>query len=195
MTEQKNSATTANSDGKEINQKLDVIINYLQCLHKIQFSSLILQATRPLSPLHQSLLEAVQQEGEEWFRKTQESVPRRRGIRFLGDLSQSQDNEKTATLNSGDFAEFELYCIAKHLQAFLQLTVNQDSYFILPCRVCKFIHDCKEVGFEFRLSWMSKISNETGVKLSFGKGFRVEELPDFLEEHIPHKDIACPDRK
>ena len=89
----KESVITANNDA----EKLELIINYLKCLHKIQFSALILQATHPSDPLHQSLAESVRQEGEEWFQETQASAPRRKGIRFPGDLSQlfeTQDGQE-----------------------------------------------------------------------------------------------------
>jgi hypothetical protein len=98
MAEQKNTAAAEDRDGiKEINRKLDTIVDYLKCLHKIQFSSLILMGTNPLGQLHQSLAESVQQEGAEWYRKTQENFPKRKGIHCLGDLSQlsqSRDNEE-----------------------------------------------------------------------------------------------------
>ena len=67
---------------------LKEITKILQCLHKIQFASLLLRNANPASQLHQSLLESVLREGEEWYLKTQESFPKKTRIHCLGDLSQ-----------------------------------------------------------------------------------------------------------
>ncbi|MCX7779640.1 MAG: hypothetical protein N2491_01840 [Negativicutes bacterium] len=90
MDEQQKTATGDSGSGGE--EKIDETIDLLRRLHKIQFAFLLLFATQPCDPLHQSLLESVRQEGEEWYRQIQEKPQKRIGIRFLGDLSQlSQD--------------------------------------------------------------------------------------------------------
>lgn len=85
-------------------------------------------------------------------------------------------NEQLFTLTAK-----QAFCAAKHLQAFLQLTVNEDQYFILPCRVCKYVlnKNC-DCGIN-RNELMDYISKQTGVNLSFFKGFRTEQLPEGLQ--------------
>lgn len=86
------------------------------------------------------------------------------------------ENEPACMSDHNKRVEKEQYCIAKHLQAFLQLTVNEDHYFILPCRVCKyFLDDACNVD---RFDLMRRISEETGVELSFWKGFKNEEFSE-----------------
>ena len=99
---------------------------------------------------------------------------KREGIFYMEQKETVDMREHARQLN-----EQELYCVAKHLQAFLQLTVNEDQYFILPCRVCKY--NWHELCGIDRTQLMNKISNQTGVELSFWKGFKPE---DFKSEKL-----------
>lgn len=74
--------------------------------------------------------------------------------------------------------EKQQYCVAKHLQAYLKLA-NNDRNFKLPCRFCKYLNLCTD---DFQWDIMNQFSRKTGVELSQWKGFKIEDIPEFLRE-------------